>query len=532
MSGLCDPRIHLSPGQMSALSGLCPLGHLDLDFLCADQISAGDAETPAGHLLDGRAPVQAVRTYGQPFLLLAAFSGIALSVQPVHGYGQGLMGLSGDGSIGHGSCFKPGDNLLLRLYLLQRDPLFRIPEFHKPPEIPGRILIIDHGGVLPEQLIIPPPDSFLKHVNRGRIIQVLLTAASQLVMAGTVQGQIVAKSQRIKGQRMKSVHLLFNILQGDPTHPAYRIAKISTDNLGSYTDGLKDLGALIGLDGADPHFRSNLHYTVKHRIIIIIYRRIVILIQHMVVNQLPDGLLGQIRVHRAGTVPQQRGKIMHLPGLPGLQNQRHSGTLPGAYQILVQSRYCQQGGNRHMILVHPSVGENQNIGALPVRPVHLHKKPVNGTLQPGIFIIDDRNNLHLKALGLHTLDLQKIRVCQDGVIHPQHITVFRCLPENISLGAYIHGGGGDNLLPDGVYGRIGHLGKKLFEIMKQGMIGFAKHRQWCIHSHSGYGLASVSGHGQNTGLYLVVGIAEGLLHPLSFFLSIFRHPLVGDGQIL
>ena len=57
MAGFRDPRVHLSAGQMAALSGLCSLRHLNLDFLGAHQIFAGHAEPSAGHLLDGGAAV-------------------------------------------------------------------------------------------------------------------------------------------------------------------------------------------------------------------------------------------------------------------------------------------------------------------------------------------------------------------------------------------------------------------------------------------------------------------------------------------
>ena len=53
VAGLCDPGVYLLTGQMSAFSGLCALGHFNLDLFCAHQIFAGDAKAPGGHLLDG-----------------------------------------------------------------------------------------------------------------------------------------------------------------------------------------------------------------------------------------------------------------------------------------------------------------------------------------------------------------------------------------------------------------------------------------------------------------------------------------------
>ncbi len=177
------------------------------------------------------------------------------------------------------------------------------------------------------------------------------------------------------------------------------------------------------MDSADSHFGGNLHNAVKHRVIVIVHRRIIILIQHMIVNQLPDALLSQIGIDGAGAVAQQCGKMMYFSGFPGFQNQGHPCSLFRAYQILVQGGHCQQGGDGHMVLVHSSVGKNQNIDAVPICPVHFHKEPVNGPLQTGIFIIGNRNHLYPKALRLHIFNLQQIRICQYGVVDPQHIAV-------------------------------------------------------------------------------------------------------------
>ena len=43
---LRDPRIHLVPGQLTALAGLGALRHLDLQFVGVDQILAGHTESP------------------------------------------------------------------------------------------------------------------------------------------------------------------------------------------------------------------------------------------------------------------------------------------------------------------------------------------------------------------------------------------------------------------------------------------------------------------------------------------------------
>src|SRR5215510_14457059 len=47
-----DVLVDLMAGKLSALSGLCPLSHLDLELFRADEILAGHAEASGCHLLD------------------------------------------------------------------------------------------------------------------------------------------------------------------------------------------------------------------------------------------------------------------------------------------------------------------------------------------------------------------------------------------------------------------------------------------------------------------------------------------------
>ena len=83
---------------------------------------------------------------------------------------------------------------------------------------------------------------------------------------------------------MQGVYLLLNILYGDTAHAADRVREIFVNYLFVNTNGLKNLGSLIGLNGADSHFGGNLYNAMENRIVVILHSRIVIFIQHMIVN--------------------------------------------------------------------------------------------------------------------------------------------------------------------------------------------------------------------------------------------------------
>ena len=78
--GARDPRVDLVPGQLAALAGLGPLGHLDLDVAGVGQVEAGDPEPAGGDLLDRAAPGRVE----QPVGVLAALAGVGAGPDPVH----------------------------------------------------------------------------------------------------------------------------------------------------------------------------------------------------------------------------------------------------------------------------------------------------------------------------------------------------------------------------------------------------------------------------------------------------------------
>ena len=77
------------------------------------------------------------------------------------------------------------------------------------------------------------------------------------MMARAVQRQVGFQSQRVKSHGMQVIHLFFNIGKRDPADPADRAGEIPVDHLPVQTDGLKNLGALIGLDGGNSHLGSD-----------------------------------------------------------------------------------------------------------------------------------------------------------------------------------------------------------------------------------------------------------------------------------
>ena len=52
-------------------------------------------------------------------------------MEMIHGNGQGLMGLLGNGAVGHGPRLKPLYDFLYRLYLFERYGSLRVTKIHQ-----------------------------------------------------------------------------------------------------------------------------------------------------------------------------------------------------------------------------------------------------------------------------------------------------------------------------------------------------------------------------------------------------------------
>ena len=85
---LGDRRVDLVAGQLAAFAGLGALRHLDLHHVGVDEILRRHAEAAGGDLLDGRAHAVAVRHRLEAVGFFAAFAGVRLAADAVHGDGE------------------------------------------------------------------------------------------------------------------------------------------------------------------------------------------------------------------------------------------------------------------------------------------------------------------------------------------------------------------------------------------------------------------------------------------------------------
>lgn len=189
------------------------------------------------------------------------------------------MGLLGNRSVGHGSRLKPGHDGIHALYFLNGHALLRIVEVHQSAEITAVIFPVDEFCVFLKHLVVAPLCGLLQQMDGLGVVQMLLAAASALMASHALQSQVYVQSQGIKGCGMKLVRLFLDVCQSDAAHTADGIGEVLVHHILVDTDGLEDLGALIGLNGGNAHLGSDFYNAMKYRTVIIVYGCVIIFIQ-------------------------------------------------------------------------------------------------------------------------------------------------------------------------------------------------------------------------------------------------------------
>ena len=529
VAGLGDPGVDLGTGQVAALAGLCALCQLDLDLFGGDQILAGHTKAGRGYLLDLGVALALVALLG-----LTALAGVAPAAQTIQGDGDGLVGLAAQGTVAHGSGFEPLDDGADRLHLLKGDAAVGvIAEVQQAAQVHALGTHVVHGaGEVFEGLVVAREAGFLEQMDGLRGEEVLFLAAAELVSTAVGQLHVDIQTQRVKGGVVGSFHIRLNVFQTDTAHTADRTGEVLVDDILGDADRLKDLAALVALDGGDAHLGGDLHDAVQHSLVVVIHGGVVILVQQTLVDELGNGVVGQIGVDGAGTVAQQGGKVVHLVGLGTLKDEGHGRALLGADEVLGHGRNGQQAGDGNMVLVNVAVREDDDVGTVLVGAVHLQEDAVDGLFQAGVLIVIDGHRGGLEAGHVHVLDLEQIGAGQDGVLHLEHLAVLGLVLQQVAVGTHIDAGGGDHLLTDGIDGRVGDLCEPLLEVVEQRGVLVAQDSQRGVGAHGSGRLGTGPGHGQDQLLDFLVFVAKDLLQAGQLLAGVAGDLDVGDLQVL
>ena len=192
MAHLGDGLVDLMAGQLAAFAGLGALGDLDLHHVRIDEIFGADAKAARRDLLDRRAHGIAVRQRLVAVRFLAAFAGVRLAADPVHGDGERGVGLARDRAIGHGAGREPLDDVLGRFDLLDRDRFAAVVfrRFDAEQAADGQMvrrLVVDDPGEMPVFLDGIAAYRVLQGGDRCGVPDVIFAAHPERILAADVE---------------------------------------------------------------------------------------------------------------------------------------------------------------------------------------------------------------------------------------------------------------------------------------------------------------------------------------------------------
>ena len=526
--GLRDPGVHLCPGKMTALAGLRALGHLDLDLLRAHEIGAGHAEAGGSHLLDLRICLRS-----EALLVLSAFSRVGPSAQTVHSDGHGLVGFLRNGAVAHGAGLEALHDLAHWLHLFQRDRIARRDKLQKASQGVGE-LIVHQRRISLELFVAPFPHCLLQERDHRGIPEMVLfvLSAPQLVEAYGIQRCVQAETQRVEGVVVAVADPFLDLPDPDAVSICRGTCEIAVDDFFPQSDAFKDPGGLIGLQGRDAHLCRDLHDALPDRLVVIRDRGVEILVQDLLLDQLPDALVGQIRIHRPGAEAHETCEMMHRSRLRALQHQRDGRALFRLHQVPAHRGDRQKGGDRQMILIHAPVREDDDIRAGRRCPVHTHQELLHRPGKIRAPVVKKRHRPGLKPRAVQRAELDHVRAVQHRLLHLQHPAVAAILLQEISVGAQIDRRVRDDLLPERVDGRVRHLGEQLLEVVEQILVLLREYRQRNIMPHGSCRFIPVLRHGKQLVLHLLVGVAEGAVKLVPKVLAVYRRTMIRQRDVL
>ena len=541
--GLGDPRVHLVPGQLAALPWLGPLGHLDLQVVRIDQVLAGHAEPPAGHLLDRGAPRVAVDAGTEPLRVLAALAGVRPAAQPVHGDGQGLVRLGRDRPVGHGPGREPAHDAGHRFYFFDRNgPWYLLrailtgsgvdavdaqqaAQRHQPPR-----LVVDQRGVLAEDLVPAAAGGVLKLEHRLRAEQVRLAVPAPLVLPAGVQAAVSHARPGGDGVAGAPADLLGQLVEAHAGQARGRAREAGLDHLGAQADGLEDLRSGVGGGSRHAHLGHDLQQPLAEGLEQVRFRLpLGHIAQDAAPGQVPCRLDGQVGGNGRGTVADEQSQMMALAHVPRLDDQPGHGPRLLPDQVMVHRPGQQQRRDGHQGVggAH-AIGQDDDAGAVGDRGGNLGAdlgQPRLQALTAAARIVPPVHQVRGKpgqvAVVVDVHDLGQVRVAEHRARQHDLAAGGRHRLQQVLLRAGDRGQRGDQFLPDRVQRRVGHLGEQLGEVVEHPSWAVRKHRHRGVGAHRPDRLRARARHRGQDDPEFLFGVP---VHPL-------QHHQVGLGPV-
>ncbi len=327
MTGLGDPRIDLAARQLTALTGLGALCHLDLDLARIDQILAGHTEATGSHLLDRRVLRIAIGQWLESLGILTTLAGVALAAKAIHRNGERLVSFLADGAIAHRAGLEALDQALNRLDLIQRHRTavrLELEQAAQRGEVLG--LIVDQLRIGLVDAVVVCAHRLLQAVDRLGIEQVVLATSTPLILTARFEYGLFRITLG-KGRVMTLQHFLRNDIDANTAHARRRPREVFVDEILTQADRFEDLGTVVALHRGDAHLGHHFDDALGSGLNVVLASELVIDVdQQAVADHAIHSLEGHVGVDGIAAVTDQQREVMHLTRITGLQHQADAGT--------------------------------------------------------------------------------------------------------------------------------------------------------------------------------------------------------------
>ena len=316
--------VDLVARQLSALTGLGTLCHLDLYLLSVDKVFRGDTETSGSHLLGLTAQADAVDRTGIAVAVLTALTGVAACAERVHGQGQRLVSLLAQGTEAHGTGDEVLDDALHGLHLIN---IYRVAlEVQEVADEDRLTLVIDEIGELLEELVVACAGGELECGDRLGVPGVVDAVLAPVELSEVLQRQFDMEGLLfflcVYGRLVETELVAGDGVETDAADAARVCSEVSLQQSLGQADGLEDLRTTVRTDRGDAHLGHDLEQSFLHSLDIVGFGRRIVLLNLAFLYQVVENGVGHVRTEGGSTVAQEQGSVHHFADLTAFHDQR------------------------------------------------------------------------------------------------------------------------------------------------------------------------------------------------------------------
>ena len=160
--------------------------------------------------------------------------------------------------------------------------------------------------------------------------------------AGAVEGGVHREPERIKGMCMPVDDILFDLFDSNAAGIAGHPGEEHIDELLRKTEGFKYPRRLVGLNRGDAHLGGGFDDAAEDRLVVVIDRGVIILVEDSERDEFDDALLGKIGIDRLCPKTEQCRAMVHGARFAAFHDQGETGALLRGNHVLFHRRYRKQ----------------------------------------------------------------------------------------------------------------------------------------------------------------------------------------------